>query len=100
MVKTSLRRTNYKDFIWRLYSRAADWDTFSNQARINARVSGPINSLENPHGSIHLAVGGMPDDGLDASGHMTPPTVSSFDPIFWLHHCAVDRFLVTSYFKV
>jgi hypothetical protein len=41
-------------------------------------------------------VGGMPDDGLDASGHMTPPTVSAYDPIFWLHHCAVDRFLVLS----
>lgn len=46
------------------------------------------NQLESgPHGSAHLAV------GLTSSapfGHMSDG-VSSLDPIFWLHHCNIDR---------
>lgn len=26
-----------------------------------------------------------------AFGHMGPPVVAAFDPIFWLHHANVDR---------
>lgn len=36
------------------------------------------------HDAVHVAVGG---DG----GHMSYPDVSAFDPIFFLHHCNVDR---------
>ncbi|ORY72106.1 common central domain of tyrosinase-domain-containing protein [Pseudomassariella vexata] len=41
-------------------------------------------SIENPHGTVHSAVGGV-------GGHMSYLDYSSFDPIFWLHHCNVDR---------
>lgn len=34
------------------------------------------------HNNIHIKF---------APGHMTPPSVAAFDPIFWLHHANVDR---------
>lgn len=40
--------------------------------------------LESPHNSLHDIIGG---DG----GNMSYITISAFDPIFWLHHCNMDR---------
>ncbi|HET9658896.1 MAG TPA: tyrosinase family protein, partial [Thermomicrobiales bacterium] len=37
-----------------------------------------------PHGGIHNWVGGD-------SGWMADPTLAARDPIFWLHHCNIDR---------
>ena len=45
-------------------------------------------NIENVHNGIHAMVGG--DDQFP--GHMTNIAVSSFDPIFWLHHANVDRY--------
>ncbi|CAE6465121.1 unnamed protein product [Rhizoctonia solani] len=42
-------------------------------------------SLEQPHNSLHLVLGGI--------GHMMDPDYANFDPIFYLHHCNVDRLL-------
>ncbi|KDN35730.1 hypothetical protein RSAG8_11353, partial [Rhizoctonia solani AG-8 WAC10335] len=42
-------------------------------------------SIEQPHNLIHLLVGGL--------GHMMDNDYASFDPIFFLHHCNVDRIL-------
>jgi hypothetical protein len=42
-------------------------------------------SLENrPHNAVHVAVGGN-------TGLMTDPNTAALDPIFWLHHCNIDR---------
>jgi tyrosinase len=41
------------------------------------------NSFESIHNSVHNAVGGY--------GHMSDIAISSFDPIFWLHHTNMDR---------
>ena len=38
-----------------------------------------------PHGSIHVAVGRPP------TGFMRNFTKAPLDPIFWLHHCNIDR---------
>jgi len=38
-------------------------------------------ALENPHGGLHVWVG----------GDMGSVPVASYDPIFWMHHCNVDR---------
>ena len=38
-------------------------------------------ALEQPHGGLHLWVG----------GDMGQVPVAAYDPIFWLHHCNVDR---------
>eukprot|EP00803_Ostreobium_quekettii_P001087 evm.model.scf_853EXC.6 EVM.evm.TU.scf_853EXC.6 scf_853EXC:58036-60614(-) len=50
---------------------------FANQSE------GGNNSIEAPHGDVHVAVG-FPMSSL---------MVAAFHPIFWLHHCNVDRFL-------
>jgi len=42
--------------------------------------------LEGIHNSIHTTIGGS-----NPLGHMSTTTVAAFDPIFWLHHCNVDR---------
>jgi tyrosinase len=43
-------------------------------------------SLERvPHGSMHVAVGGGP------AGWMSRFNTAGLDPIFWLHHCNIDR---------
>jgi len=54
-------------------------------------------SLESPHNSIHLAVGGFYQKGeynadpiIGANGDMGANEVASFDPIFYLHHGFID----------
>ncbi|KIW32469.1 uncharacterized protein PV07_04014 [Cladophialophora immunda] len=41
-------------------------------------------SIEALHGNYHTLVGGP-------NGHMSSPSIAAFDPVFWLHHCNVDR---------
>ncbi|KAF2822336.1 Di-copper centre-containing protein [Ophiobolus disseminans] len=41
-----------------------------------------VGNIEAVHNNIHIKF---------APGHMTPPSVAAFDPIFWLHHANVDR---------
>jgi tyrosinase len=42
-----------------------------------------IPSLEAFHGTVHVQVGG--------NGQMTDIALAAFDPVFWLHHCNIDR---------
>ena len=50
-----------------------------------SHFSQPFGSLESvPHGSVHVQTGG-------ANGFMTDFVTAPLDPIFWLHHCNVDR---------
>ena len=44
--------------------------------------------LESPHNTLHNVIGG---DG----GNMADIGISAFDPIFWLHHCNMDRHYYT-----
>lgn len=37
-----------------------------------------------PHNDIHVWIGG-------SGGFMANPATAAFDPIFWLHHCNIDR---------
>ncbi|KAJ0325697.1 hypothetical protein COL5a_007203 [Colletotrichum fioriniae] len=46
-------------------------------------------SLEFLHNCIHVWTGG--EYASPGMGHMSDLTVAAFDPIFWLHHCNVDR---------
>ncbi|MER8640185.1 tyrosinase family protein [Mesorhizobium sp. M1365] len=41
----------------------------------------------NPHNNVHLMVGGL----ITPGGFMTDPNFAALDPIFWLHHCNIDR---------
>ncbi|MCC5936057.1 MAG: tyrosinase family protein [Lunatimonas sp.] len=50
-------------------------------------VSGNLES--NPHNLIHVQVGGQVSDTL--WGLMSDPGIAALDPIFYLHHCNIDR---------
>jgi tyrosinase len=46
-----------------------------------------------PHGQIHVMIGGRIEDAA-GSVHTAPmgdPRFAARDPIFWLHHCNIDR---------
>jgi tyrosinase len=54
--------------------------------------------LEQPHNDIHLSVGGfdIPGEGesgqiADANGDMGENNTAALDPIFFFHHCNIDR---------
>jgi hypothetical protein len=45
-------------------------------------IPGPLE--QTPHGDVHVAVGGP-------GGLMSAFSTAALDPIFWLHHCNLDR---------
>ncbi|EUC55888.1 tyrosinase tyrosinase: common central domain protein [Rhizoctonia solani AG-3 Rhs1AP] len=75
------------------------WDEFSNTTFQSAhqdpldpkKITSPYvrnaTPLEQSHNTVHLVVGGV--------GHMVCITITqrAFDPIFFLHHCNIDRLL-------
>jgi len=71
------------------------WDEFSNTTFQSGRPDkdGKLHSpyvwhcgpIEQPHNSVHLVIGGI--------GHMADNDTAAFDPIFYLHHCNVDRLI-------
>ncbi|EPS37967.1 hypothetical protein H072_8323 [Dactylellina haptotyla CBS 200.50] len=42
-------------------------------------------NIESVHDEVHGSIGGV--------GHMTYVPYSAYDPIFWLHHCNMDRIM-------
>lgn len=69
--------------VYELFVSAPNYTFFSSY------TGGLGSSLEGIHGNIHNDVGG----GGFWPGHMTIILVSSYDPVFWLHHANVDRLL-------
>ncbi|KAI0043594.1 tyrosinase [Auriscalpium vulgare] len=67
--------------IYNLLTRVHTWPAFSNHTPGDGGSSS--NSLEAIHDEVHGVIG----------GHMGDPAVAGFDPIFFLHHTNVDRFL-------
>lgn len=51
-------------------------------------TSGNLES--NPHNQVHGRVGGNAPDG-ETWGLMSDPGLAALDPIFYLHHCNIDR---------
>ncbi len=81
---------------------APNYTLFSNTtsaAQWNSDHSGkpPVVPLESPHNDIHLAVGGFDIPGADfspiagANGDMGENDTAGLDPIFFFHHCFIDR---------
>ncbi|XXH02875.1 hypothetical protein Hte_009263 [Hypoxylon texense] len=52
------------------------------------KAKGYLN-LEQIHNSVHDLTG----SGDTGYGHMSAVAVAAFDPVFWLHHCNIDRLL-------
>jgi len=49
-------------------------------------------ALETPHNTLHDIIGGE-------GGNMSDISISAFDPLFWLHHCNMDRHFYTWLYK-
>lgn len=70
---------------------AAEWNANIEEGEL------PVVSLESPHNSIHLAVGGCDLPTYDrspiqgANGDMGENDTAGLDPIFYFHHCNIDR---------
>ncbi|KZS90419.1 Di-copper centre-containing protein [Sistotremastrum niveocremeum HHB9708] len=73
--------------VYRLFSEDyfSSYDTFSSTAYVEQGGSADYLSLEDIHNNIHNWVGG------ENGGHMANVPVAAFDPIFWFHHCNIDR---------
>ena len=84
--------------------QAPNYTVFSNTTSMqehNDNAAAPVVALESPHNKIHLAVGGYdvptgPNAGDDsvipgANGDMGENDTAGLDPIFFFHHCFIDR---------
>ncbi|KAI8674654.1 Tyrosinase [Fusarium keratoplasticum] len=85
------------DSINRLFSSEYNdtWGSFSSTkwwAESAQKFTTGYLSLEYIHNNVHNVTGGgdLTEYGL---GHMSDVPVAAFDPIFWLHHCNIDRLL-------
>ncbi len=84
-------------------SSAAEWN--GDRLKIDPDTGLPVPGqtykavvpLESPHNSIHLAIGGCEVPGYNrspipgANGDMGENDTAGLDPIFFFHHCNVDR---------
>ncbi|KAE8393458.1 common central domain of tyrosinase-domain-containing protein [Aspergillus alliaceus] len=91
--------------VHRLFSfKFSNWGAFAstkyfnrdNPRKIPAAQTMDILSLEFIHNNVHNWVGGTDylrsgDERFWGAGHMSSIGVASFDPIFYLYHCNVDR---------
>lgn len=68
--------------LYNLFSSYTNYTIVSNEGW--AEDTSQYDSFESLHDNIHAMLGG--DDG-----HMTIVPFSGFDPLFFLHHCMVDR---------
>jgi len=81
--------------------KAPNYTVFSNTTSAgewNQANADNVVPLESPHNHIHLAVGGfdVPGQGnfspiADANGDMGENDTAGLDPIFYFHHCNIDR---------
>ncbi|KAJ5925145.1 hypothetical protein N7454_007784 [Penicillium verhagenii] len=74
------------EMVYRLLTIPMEYSTFATTAQLSddQTVANDVN-IEYIHNNLHGWVGG------DLNGHMSQIPVASFDPMFWLHHCNIDR---------
>jgi tyrosinase len=63
-----------------------DFSDFSGTMRNVNGSPNSWNSVESVHNGVHVNAGGQ-------WGHMTAVAYSAFDPLFWMHHCQIDRLI-------
>ncbi|CAI6317054.1 unnamed protein product [Periconia digitata] len=73
---------NNRDTLYKLLTVHQPWNQWSTKS-----YGGAIGSVETLHDGVHNTFG---------LGHMGIVEMSSYDPIFWFHHCNMDR-LATMY---
>ncbi|KAF9701036.1 hypothetical protein EKO04_000503 [Ascochyta lentis] len=82
-------RVSLRDRLFALFSSKQPWGAAStSQIGVRTDLSGSgVDSFESVHDAVHNTAGG------ETGGHMYFLDISSFDPIFWLHHTNMDRLL-------
>ncbi|KAF3005084.1 hypothetical protein E8E13_009759 [Curvularia kusanoi] len=82
-------RVSLRDRVFALFSSKQPWGGASTSAiGVRTDLSGSgVDSFESVHDVVHNTAGG------ETGGHMYYLDISSFDPIFWLHHTNIDRLL-------
>ena len=70
-----------REDLWTVLTASQDWADFGTQAVVKVGRNSVPHSLEMVHDNVHTKVG----------GDMAYIPVSSYDPIFFLHHGMVDR---------
>jgi len=79
---------------------AKTYTLFSNTSsakHYNDNNKNQVVALETPHNSLHLAIGGFDINDFEAglltesNGDMGENNTAAFDPIFFFHHCNIDR---------
>jgi tyrosinase len=83
------QRPSLADQVYQLLTQCSDYLPFSNDNADNS-FSSCSQSLEGIHNTVHVTAGG-PGSNSVSSGHMSVLPTASFDPLFFLHHCNVDR---------
>ncbi|KAK2785870.1 hypothetical protein FQN52_009208 [Onygenales sp. PD_12] len=74
------------EMVYRLLTHPLDYPSFATTFRPDNDTSPDKDiNLEYIHNNVHGWVGG------DYTGHMSEIPVATFDPLFWLHHCNIDR---------
>ncbi|KAH8725083.1 common central domain of tyrosinase-domain-containing protein [Phaeosphaeriaceae sp. PMI808] len=73
------QQPNLRDMLYKLLTIYQPFNQVSNKAN-----GGSIGNFETLHDGLHNVFG---------LGHMGIVEVSAFDPIFWLHHCNIDRII-------
>lgn len=68
-----------------LFSSYRDFNAFTNKAWSASQHLATLDSVESVHDIIHMYGG--------SKGHMTYVPLSSFDPLFFLHHTMTDRLI-------
>lgn len=58
---------------------------FSHGGKVHGRLE------TQPHDAVHGLVGGAKGNDRNFPGAMSKPATAGLDPIFWLHHCNIDR---------
>ncbi|KPI40958.1 Tyrosinase [Cyphellophora attinorum] len=59
------------------------YDNFLNVVTARLERGGTAGSIEGLHNGYHNYLGN--------GGQMSDPAVAAFDPVFWIHHCQIDR---------
>ncbi|KFA64002.1 hypothetical protein S40285_05491 [Stachybotrys chlorohalonatus IBT 40285] len=81
----SERLSEIQQRLFVLFSSYKDFNAFSNKVSAQAQNASSWDSIESVHDIIHI-YGGL-------NGHLTYVPLSSFDPLFFLHHAMTDRLI-------
>lgn len=91
--------TTYRPSLYQLFNYVKSWRQFSNHgdkkyvAIVDGKEVKPLTESYGHYTSIEVIHDGVHGDVGGSGGHMANSDIAAFDPIFFLHHCNVDRLI-------